>query len=337
MNNLSYSMLLSSNTIHLDTEYDYYIVSKGSEDRSYISCVLLEEKKEHYRLFYKQQDFVKKTLTPMQEKAVQTVIKGDAKPYLLFGVTGSGKTEVYMEMIDYYLNQGKTSIVLVPEISLTPQMINRFQVRFGNKIAAIHSALSDGEKYDEWRRICRGEASIVIGARSAIFAPLENIGIIIVDEEHSESYKQTDPSPRYNAKDIAIQRSKYHHCSVVFGSATPSLEAMARAQKNVFTYLELPERVNGRSLPTVEVVDMNQAMRKATGHFSEKLKQEIIAAAAEQSIDQLPDLNDEAAITALLKSTDSVSGTVAAGSYMLKAVCVEKATGTVQIEVVPVP
>ena len=236
---------------------------------------LVEEKKEHYRLLYKEQTFVKKILTPMQEKVVQSVIQGEVKPYLLFGVTGSGKTEVYMEMIDYYLNQGKTSIVLVPEISLTPQMVQRFRERFGDKIAALHSALSDGEKYDEWRRICRGEASIVIGARSAIFAPLENIGIIIVDEEHSESYKQADPSPRYQAKDIALKRSEYHHCPVVFGSATPSLEAMARAQKGVFTYLELPERVNGRSLPTVEVVDMNQAMKKATGHFSERLIQEI--------------------------------------------------------------
>ena len=144
--------------------------------------------------------------------------------YLIHGVTGSGKTEVYMEIIDHYLNLGKSSIVLVPEISLTPQMINRFRKRFGDKIAALHSALSDGEKYDEWRRIIRNEATIVIGARSAIFAPLTNIGVIIIDEEHSDSYKQADPSPRYHARDIAIKRSLYHNCPVVLGSATPSLE-----------------------------------------------------------------------------------------------------------------
>ena len=238
---------------------------------------LVEEKKEHYRLQYTEQSFCKKELTPMQKKVVNDVIYGETRPYLLYGVTGSGKTEVYMEMIDFYLKQGKTSIVLVPEISLTPQMVQRFRERFGDQIAALHSALSDGEKYDEWRRICRGEASIVIGARSAIFAPLQDIGIIIVDEEHSESYKQSDPSPRYNAKEVALMRAKTHHCSVVFGSATPSLESMARAQKGVFGYLELPERVNGRSLPTVEIIDMNQEMKKAVGHFSQRLITEMNA------------------------------------------------------------
>ena len=142
-----------------------------------------------------------------------------------------------MEIIDYYLSLGKSSIVLVPEISLTPQMVERFQRRFGDKIAALHSGLSDGEKYDEWRRIYRGEVSIVIGARSAIFAPLSNIGVIIVDEEHSDSYKQSDPNPRYHARDIAILRGKIHNCSVVLGSATPSLESMARAQRGVYHYL----------------------------------------------------------------------------------------------------
>lgn len=122
---------------------------------------------------------------------------------------------------------------MVPEISLTPQMVLRFQKRFGDNIAAIHSALSDGEKYDEWRRIVKGEAKIVIGARSAIFAPLNNIGMIIIDEEHSDSYKQDDSNPRYNAKDIALLRGKYHNCPVIMGSATPSLEVFARAKKGV--------------------------------------------------------------------------------------------------------
>ena len=169
------------------------------------------------------------------------------------------------------MNLGKSCIVLVPEISLTPQMVSRFQNRFGDKIAAIHSALSDGEKYDEWRRIYRGEASIVIGARSAIFAPLKNIGVIIIDEEHSDSYKQSDPNPRYSAKDIALIRAKYHNCSVIFGSATPSLEAMARANKGVYKLLSLPNRVNGKSLPKVKIIDMNMGIRSSKGHFSLEL------------------------------------------------------------------
>ncbi len=237
--------------------------------------ILIEEKKEHYRVNYVLDEIEKKELTVEQAKVVDEVINNPRDIYLLHGVTGSGKTEVYMEMIDYYLRLGKTSIVLVPEISLTPQMVNRFQRRFGNKIAAIHSALSDGDKYDEWRRISRGEASIVIGARSAIFAPFENIGIIIVDEEHSDSYKQSDPSPRYSAKDVAILRSIYHNCSVVFGSATPSLEMMARAKKGVYKLLSLPNRVNGKKLPLVKIVDMNEEMKKIRGHFSNVLVEAI--------------------------------------------------------------
>ena len=235
---------------------------------------LIEDKKEHYRFVYKDRDFVKKKLTIDQESVVKSVINGNDSTYLLYGVTGSGKTEVYMEIIDHYLKLGKTSIVLVPEISLTPQMVNRFRERFGDKIAALHSALSDGEKYDEWRRIYRGEASIVIGARSAIFAPLKNIGVIIIDEEHSDSYKQSDSSPRYNAKDVAILRSKYHKCPVVLGSATPSLETMARAKKGVFKLLELPNRVNGKSLPKVSIIDMNDRKRNK-GNFSLELLNSI--------------------------------------------------------------
>ncbi len=237
--------------------------------------VLKEEKKERYRLSYQNEKIEKKELTEEQKKVVSTVIANPGETYLLYGVTGSGKTEVYMEIIDFYLKQGKSSIVLVPEISLTPQMIERFQKRFGDKIAAIHSGLSDGEKYDEYRRISRGEVSIVIGARSAVFAPLQNIGIIIVDEEHSDSYKQSDPSPRYDAREVALLRKEMHSCSVLFGSATPSLEAMARAQKKVFTLLELPHRVNGKDLPVVEIVDMNEAMKHSKGHFSKILVDSI--------------------------------------------------------------
>ena len=233
--------------------------------------IIVEEKHEHYRVIYNNKEFVKKELTSEQKNVVDSVINNNPDTYLLYGVTGSGKTEVYMEIIEHYLELGKTSIVLVPEISLTPQMVSRFQERFGDKIAALHSALNDGEKYDEWRRISRSEVSIVIGARSAIFAPLNNIGVIIVDEEHSDSYKQSDPSPRYSAKDVALIRAKYHNCSVIFGSATPSLEVMARAKKGVYKLLELPHRVNGKNLPEVKIIDMNEGIKKSLGHFSIEL------------------------------------------------------------------
>lgn len=232
---------------------------------------LEEVLKEHYRVNYDSRGSVIHELRPLQRLCVDSVINSSPDTYLLYGVTGSGKTEVYMELIDNYLKKGMSSIVLVPEISLTPQMVRRFQERFGKRIAALHSGLSDGEKYDEWRRIVRGEASIVIGARSAIFAPFNNLGIIIIDEEHSDSYKQSDPSPRYNAKDIALIRAKYHNCPLVMGSATPSLEAMARALKGVYKLLELPERVNGKKLPNINIVDMNQELRKVKGHFSRVL------------------------------------------------------------------
>ncbi len=238
--------------------------------------VLLPVFIEDYRLKYEVHKESKKVLTPLQQEVVTKVIQGDyRKPFLLFGVTGSGKTEVYMNIIEHVLNQGKTAIILVPEISLTPQMVEQFSNRFGNQIAALHSALSDGEKYDEWRRIARGEASIVIGARSAIFAPLKNIGIIIMDEEHSDSYKQGDKDPRYHARDIAIWRAKYHACPVLLGSATPSLESMARAQKEVYQLLTLTERVNGRKLPDVEIIDMNQEAKKSSSHLTVQLLNEI--------------------------------------------------------------
>lgn len=236
--------------------------------------ILIEEVREHYRLNYDNSNQVIKKLTSFQMSAVDSV-SDNYGIYLLHGVTGSGKTEVYMELISRVLAKGMTSIVLVPEISLTPQTVSRFQQRFGDNIAAIHSALSDGEKYDEWRRIVRGEAKIVIGARSAIFAPLTNIGMIIIDEEHSDSYKQDDSNPRYNAKDIAFIRAKYYDCPVVMGSATPSLEAYARASKGVYKLLSLPHRINGKGLPLVNIVDMNEQIKKSKGHFSIPLIQKI--------------------------------------------------------------
>lgn len=158
--------------------------------------------------------------------------KSSDKVYLLHGVTGSGKTEVYMELIEDCIKENKTCIVLVPEISLTPQTISRFSKRFGSRIALLHSALSDGERYDEWRRINRGEVDIVIGARSALFAPLKNLGLIVIDEQHSESYKQDDSNPRYDAINMAIKRVELNKgAKVILGSATPTLDAYARALK----------------------------------------------------------------------------------------------------------
>ena len=237
--------------------------------------VLIEEKKEHYRLEYDNKSDDIKKLTLDQKKVVDSVKLNESQTYLLHGVTGSGKTEVYIKLIEKVLLQDKTAIVLVPEISLTPQMVNRFSEVFGNKIAALHSALSEGEKYDEWRRINRGKVSIVIGARSAVFAPLNNIGIIIIDEEHSDSYKQ-DNNPRYDARQIAILRSKTNNCPVLMGSATPSLESYARAVKGVYKLLSLPNRVNGKSLPKIEIIDMNEEIKHNRGHISNYLLEKMI-------------------------------------------------------------
>ena len=226
--------------------------------------------KEEYRLDEELELVEKYPLTSDQERVVNEIMnENDNNVFLLHGVTGSGKTEVYMEIIEKMKEQGKTSIVLVPEISLTPQIVNRFRKRFGKTIAILHSRLSEGEKYDEYRKISRGEVDIVIGARSAIFAPLNNIGTLIIDEEHSTSYKQ-ESNPKYNAIDVAIERSKYHNAKVVLGSATPSLETYARAQKNVYKLVELKNRVNNKTLPKVDIIDMNKEKNK-TSYFSKKL------------------------------------------------------------------
>ena len=167
-----------------------------------------------------------------------------------------------MQWISEVIEKGQSAMMLVPEIALTPQMVDRFKSRFGDRVAVLHSGLSVGEKYDEWRKIKNKEADIVVGARSSIFAPLDNIGIIILDEEHEATYKQ-DESPRYHARDVAIWRGEYHHCPVVLGSATPSLESRARAQKGVYTLLRLTKRENGiRSSKRVFFKDIARCSRK---------------------------------------------------------------------------
>ncbi|WP_217953850.1 primosomal protein N' [Enterococcus faecalis] len=239
--------------------------------------------KEAYRDPFANQTFEKTTalsLNAEQQVAVETILQSvqeqQSQTYLLEGITGSGKTEVYLQVIAEVLNQGKTAIMLVPEISLTPQMVQRFKSRFGEHVAVMHSGLSQGEKYDEWRKIERGEAEVVVGARSAIFAPIENIGVIIIDEEHEASYKQEE-TPRYHARDLAIWRSEYHHCPVVLGSATPSLESRARAQKYVYQRLRLTQRANqAATLPTIDVVDMRQEVENGNvSSFSMSLQEKL--------------------------------------------------------------
>lgn len=219
----------------------------------------------------------KKIFTPAQEKAYQKIKEelNTEKVFLLHGVTGSGKTEVYLQLIEDVLNLGKKALVLVPEISLTSQLTERFHKRFGNNIAVLHSGLSDAERYDEWRKIIREEVSIVIGARSAVFAPLKNIGIIIMDEEHSESYKQEN-NPRYHALDIAKKRAETHHCPVILGSATPSLSSMARAIKGVYQYVPLLERANQKKLPNILIVDMAIEVQNRHPILSRELECKII-------------------------------------------------------------
>ena len=185
----------------------------------------------------------------------KSIQKKEAKTFLLEGITGSGKTEVYLHAISVALEQKRNALMLVPEISLTPQMVKQVKERFGDNVAVLHSGLSEGEKYDEWRRIRRGEAQVVVGARSAIFAPLKNIGLIVIDEEHESSYKQND-TPRYHARDVALLRSKFHKCPVVLGSATPSLASRARAQKGRYELLLLTKRANQKSLPKVDLIDL---------------------------------------------------------------------------------
>lgn len=231
-----------------------------------------------------------KPLLEDQKKAVAAITAATAAQqnsvFLLEGVTGSGKTEVYLQSMASVLAAGRTALMLVPEIALTPQMVQRVYQRFGNQVAVLHSGLSEGEKYDEWRRIEHHEATVVVGARSAVFAPLDNIGLIIMDEEHEYTYKQED-APRYHARDVAIHRGQTHHCPVVLGSATPSLESRARAQKGVYHLLRLPKRVNQAPMPQVHIIDMRENITQHQNlDFSKPLAEAISVRLAkkEQSV-----------------------------------------------------
>ncbi len=213
-------------------------------------------------------------MTPEQQDVYdrirRAVLARERRIFLLHGVTGSGKTEVYLQSIQTCLDQGREAIVLVPEISLTPQMVERFKGRFGHQVAVLHSRLSHGERYDEWRKIVRREVRVVIGARSAVFAPFTKLGLIIIDEEHESTYKQEE-SPKYHARDVAIARAREHGASVVLGSATPSLESMYRTSVEAerlatedrprFELLSMASRVEGRPLPPVHIVDMREELK----------------------------------------------------------------------------
>ena len=217
-----------------------------------------------------------KKLTEDQEQAVLSILTSDKTVTLLHGVTGSGKTEVYLSVSESILKQGKNVLMLVPEISLTPVMVEYFQRRFKGKVAILHSELTPAEKYDEYRRIARGECQVVVGVRSAIFAPLDNIGLIILDEEHVESYKQ-DSLPFYHAREVAIIRAKHFGAKVLLGSATPSLETRARAQKGVYHYVTLKNRINKQELPKTRIIDMSKGfnLTRSSFMFSKQLMDEI--------------------------------------------------------------
>ena len=210
-------------------------------------------------------------LTETQQNVVDRITT-EKNVFLLHGVTGSGKTEVYMHAIEKVLSEGKTAIMLVPEISLTPQVLTSFRARFGDGVAILHSGLSAGERFDEWQRILLGEAKIVVGARSAIFAPLKNIGLIVIDEEHDGSYN-SDSNPRYNTIEVAKERANLSGASLVLGSATPSLVSYHNAMTHTYQLLEMKERINKKELPPLKIIDMGVEIRNGnTGVFSNELK-----------------------------------------------------------------
>ena len=245
----------------------------GLEKKGYIRITKEQILRDPYKGM--ETENVSRTLTPDQNKAVETVESDARTVQLLHGVTGSGKTEIYLTLIAKCLKQGKSSIFLVPEISLTPQMLSQLRARFGKNAAILHSGLSAGERFDEWWRLRTGEAKIAIGARSAIFAPLENLGVIIIDEEHDSSYA-SETAPRYNTFDVALLRAKKNGCKLVLGSATPSTETYKRAKDGEFSLIRLNKRINQKPLPEILIADMRREVRRGNNSaFSGVLKEEM--------------------------------------------------------------
>ena len=243
------------------------------EKKGYVSITKEQILRDPYKTVTAEK--VERTLTADQSRAVQVIRTDSRTVQLLHGVTGSGKTEIYLTLIAECLREGKSSIFLVPEISLTPQMLSQLRARFGKNAAILHSGLSAGERFDEWWRLRTGEAKIAIGARSAIFAPLENLGVIIIDEEHDSSYS-SESAPRYNTFDVALLRAKRNGCKLVLGSATPSVETYKRAQEGEFSLIRLENRINKRPLPEIVIADMRREVRRGNNSaFSGALKEEI--------------------------------------------------------------
>lgn len=278
--------LFIKKSAHAQAEVFEYVRESGSVEQSYLNAefssaavrnlisrgIFATRTETVLRTPYK--GIVKKdneiTLTDEQRAASDCIMTSEC-PTLLFGVTGSGKTEVYLDCIEKTLQAGKTAIMLVPEISLTPQVMRIFRSRFGDDVALLHSGLSDGERFDEWRRLLLGSAKVAVGARSAIFAPLENIGLIVIDEEHDSSYI-SDSNPRYITREVAFFRARHNGARVVMGSATPSMESYHAAQNGSYTLARLPNRINKRDMPEIELVNMcREATYGNSGMFSAKL------------------------------------------------------------------
>ena len=267
-----------------------YLAENGKTDCAYLNTLYAGgvaglEKKGYVRITKEQilrdpyktvtAEKVERTLTPDQERAVQTIDTDQRTVQLLHGVTGSGKTEIYLTLIAERLKEGKSSIFLVPEISLTPQMLSQLRARFGKNAAILHSGLSAGERFDEWWRLRTGEAKIAIGARSAIFAPLEDLGVIIIDEEHDSSYS-SESAPRYNTFDVALLRAKRNGCKLVLGSATPAVETYKRAREGEFSLIRLEKRINKKPMPEITIADMRREVRRGNSSpFSSALKEEL--------------------------------------------------------------
>ena len=262
----------------LGNKFSHQVINKLIEKE-----VLILKEYKQLRKVQNNLDVVNKDiiLNSDQEGAVNQIYN-NPNNYLLFGVTGSGKTEVYMNVINKVLADNKTAIMLVPEISLTPQVVGLFVARFGDKVAVIHSGLSAGEKFDEWKRIYNGEAQIVVGARSAIFSPLKNLGVIIIDEEHDGSYI-SESNPRYVTSQIAEFRAKFNNCSLVLGSATPNIESFYKAQNDEYKLIELSKRINNKEMPHIEIVDMCAEFRSGnTTPFSAELINKLKETIAEK-------------------------------------------------------
>lgn len=257
--------------LHKEYGFSIYIINKLIEEG-----FLETQEKVVYRYnnrFYKEEE--KNILNEEQLEAFNTIINSEKKGFLLKGVTGSGKTEVYMNLVSEVLKAGKSAIMLVPEIALTPQMIERFKGRFGRNVSLFHSRLSPGERYDEWFRIKRGEVSLVVGARSAIFLPIHDLGLIIVDEEHENTYK-SDHNPKYSTREVAKFLSEIKNCKYILGSATPSIESYYDAEIGKLELIEIKNRVSNRPLPDTEIVDMREELKNRNlSLLSRKLQEEI--------------------------------------------------------------